>query len=305
MANETLTSVFSDIADAIREKGVTGQMTPLQMPQKIADIPSGGGSDSKLFDADLELNFAGLTAIPDDNIWDGASVSGKFQNWKNIKSVSFPDIVSVGKNGCRQMFMQCSSLTTAPALPITTLADYCYSNMFSGCESLTTAPELPATTLAKGCYSGMFVNCSSLTSAPALPATTLAEYCYSYMFRGCTSLTTAPILPATTLATSCYYYMFWRCTALSGAITIPILNTNTYIPDSAFNNMFRECSNLSKVILDFSTFSSIPTLGSVNSINVFNSTSDTRFEIHVPSALEDDWKTASNWSDWASHIVGV
>ena len=42
MANETLTDVFSDIADAVRAKGVTGQMTPLQMPTKIANIPSGG-----------------------------------------------------------------------------------------------------------------------------------------------------------------------------------------------------------------------------------------------------------------------
>lgn len=42
MANETLTDVFSDIADAVRAKGVTGQMTPLQMPTKITSIPSGG-----------------------------------------------------------------------------------------------------------------------------------------------------------------------------------------------------------------------------------------------------------------------
>lgn len=42
MANETLTDVFSDIADAVRAKGVTGQMTPLQMPAKITSIPSGG-----------------------------------------------------------------------------------------------------------------------------------------------------------------------------------------------------------------------------------------------------------------------
>ena len=45
MANETLTDIFSDIADAVRAKGVTGQMTPLQMPAKIADIPSGSGGD--------------------------------------------------------------------------------------------------------------------------------------------------------------------------------------------------------------------------------------------------------------------
>ena len=60
--------------------------------------------------------------------------------------------------------------------------------MFQGCTSLTTAPELPATTLADSCYSSMFYVCSSLTQAPALPATTLADYCYYYMFSGCTSL---------------------------------------------------------------------------------------------------------------------
>ena len=37
-----------------------------------------------------------------------------------------------------------------------TLKSYCYSYLFGGCESLTTAPTLPATTLADGCYYGMF-----------------------------------------------------------------------------------------------------------------------------------------------------
>ena len=57
--------------------------------------------------------------------------------------------------------------------------NYCYNGMFNGCTSLTTAPELPATTLANNCYSMMFWNCTSLTQAPELPATTLAERCYN------------------------------------------------------------------------------------------------------------------------------
>ena len=55
--------------------------------------------------------------------------------------------------------------------------------------SLTSAPALPATTLAGGCYESMFSGCTSLTSAPALPATTLAEVCYMDMFSDCSSLT--------------------------------------------------------------------------------------------------------------------
>ena len=58
--------------------------------------------------------------------------------------------------------------------------------MFERCTSLQTAPDLPATTLAEWCYCGMFAGCTSLQTAPDLPATTLANYCYSYMFDGCT-----------------------------------------------------------------------------------------------------------------------
>ena len=69
-----------------------------------------------------------------------------------------------------------------------TMGNYCYSNMFYGCTSLTTAPELPATTLDGYCYLTMFQGCTSLTSAPALPATTLAEGCYWFMFNGCSRI---------------------------------------------------------------------------------------------------------------------
>ena len=60
--------------------------------------------------------------------------------------------------------------------------------MFDGCTSLTQAPELPATTLAEGCYYEMFSKCTSLTKASELPAITLAKGCYGRMFNGCSNL---------------------------------------------------------------------------------------------------------------------
>ena len=45
------------------------------------------------------------------------------------------------------------------------MAEKCYRNMFSGCTSLTTAPSLPATTLANYCYSNMFYGCTSIKLA--------------------------------------------------------------------------------------------------------------------------------------------
>jgi hypothetical protein len=100
------------------------------------------------------------------------------------------------------------------------LKAYCGYCMFFYCTSLTTAPDLPATALAEGCYAGMFGYCTSLATAPELPATTLADLCYNGMFAGCTSLVTAPELPArelpaTTLAEGCYAGMFYDCTNLN------------------------------------------------------------------------------------------
>jgi hypothetical protein len=113
------------------------------------------------------------------------------------------------------MFSGCTSLTQAPELSTTTLAEDCYEFMFYGCTSLAQAPELPATTLAEGCYSYMFSGCTSLTQAPELPATTLNGYCYNSMFKGCTGLTQALELPATGMAYYCYGSMFSGCTNLS------------------------------------------------------------------------------------------
>ena len=86
------------------------------------------------------------------------------------------------------LFWLCSNLTTAPALPATELADYCYYFMFNKCNSLTVAPALPATELAGNCYNFMFGRCTSLTQAPELPAETLKIYCYYSMFYQCSSL---------------------------------------------------------------------------------------------------------------------
>ena len=142
-----------------------------------------------------------------------------------------------------KMFYNCVSLTTAPALPATTLAGNCYSYMFSRCSSLTTAPKLPATTLANYCYSNMFYNCTSLTTAPELPATTLKNYCYNSMFSWCYSLTTAPELPATTLEKYCYGSMFYNCRSLTTAPELPA----TTLTDSCYGSMFSECTNLNYI----------------------------------------------------------
>ena len=139
------------------------------------------------------------------------------------------------------LFNGCTSLTTAPKLPATTLAESCYYNMFSG-SGIVVAPELPAATLGGACYRRMFCGCTSLTEAPELPATTLANWCYVDMFKGCTSLTTAPELPATTIGESSYKSMFNGCTSLTTAPKIYAKSGDS----NSCNSMFYNCTSLTE-----------------------------------------------------------
>ena len=55
------------------------------------------------------------------------------------------------------MFYNCTSLTTAPVLPATTLATYCYSGMFQGCTNLSYIKAL-FTTTPSSTYTGSWVD---------------------------------------------------------------------------------------------------------------------------------------------------
>ena len=135
------------------------------------------------------------------------------------------------------LFRNCVALTSAPDLPATTLAEFCYYSMFYDCSSLKVAPALPATTLAARCYENMFICCSNLQEAPELPATNLTNSCYYSMFERCSSLKKAPALPAQTLESVCYTSMFNGCTNLS---SVTMLAPSNQILGDRFTNWLNE-----------------------------------------------------------------
>ena len=216
-----------------------------------------GGVWTKL-DAGTEITFGGDNGALRLR---GKSSGGTASSYNQYASISFGDskvkvtcsgdirtlvdydnYVTVSTTNARfcYLFRECASLTTAPELPATTLADYCYNQIFYGCAGLTTAPELPATTLVERCYSYMFYHCAGLTTPPELPVMTLAKECYSNMFQGCTSLTTAPKLPATTLAEGCYQWMLWNCDGLTTAPELPALT----LAKDCYQGILRDCDGL-------------------------------------------------------------
>ena len=155
-------------------------------------------------------------------------------DWSNYSTVD----TSNARFYC--LFKDCKNLTSAPELPISELATYCYSYMFENCISLTTPPQLSALELHNSCYEGMFKGCTALTVTPELPATDLTYNCYERMFEGCTSITSAPELNAEDISWSCYERMFKDCINLQTPPELPARNMQVY----CYCSMFEGCINL-------------------------------------------------------------
>lgn len=203
-----------------------------------------------------------------------------------------------GRNNCASMFMNCTSLTTAPKLPETKLTDYCYMAMFALCENLSSAPALNATEVPYGCYQQMFMDCTSLKNGPALPATEVGAYCYQQMFYGCSNIESGPdVLPAENLSEFCYQNMFSGCSSLKKA---PIIQAKT-VDKGCCGSMFNNCSVINDVIIsvndfDNSTFDDYD----IPFKNWLNGTAGTG-TVHIRSGLNDATKAAiylpnSNWT---------
>ena len=131
---------------------------------------------------------------------------------------------------------------------------------------------------------GAFYYCYTLSSV-SIPnsVTSIGGNAFNY----CSALSSVNMSNS---ITSIEYGMFTTCYTLS-SISIP--NSVTNIGNSAFSG-----SGIN--LYDFSSHTSVPTLGS----NVFKSV-PSGFEIRVPAALYDEWVAATNWSTYASNIVAV
>lgn len=108
-----------------------------------------------------------------------------YTNYKNVDT---------GNARFCYLFYYCKKLTTAPKLPATKLADYCYTNMFGYCENLETAPDLPARDLPQGCYSDMFNQCKNLVTGPKISATKMSKFSCLWMLINCPKLSSVTLL---------------------------------------------------------------------------------------------------------------
>ncbi|MBE6332326.1 MAG: hypothetical protein E7070_08495 [Bacteroidales bacterium] len=184
--------------------------------ESLTDVPQ--LTNSSLTKACYKALFKGCTSLTDEDLPTINVEAWALQN---------------GESAFESMFEGCTGIVDAslviPTAHWSSYAKATMKNMFKDCTSLTTPLPLGEGSIAESCFEGMYQGCTSLTSAPTLGQPELKANCYKRMFMGCTSLKKAPVLPAdkTQLADSCYAYMFNGCTSLK------------YI-DVAFNKWYEE-----------------------------------------------------------------
>ena len=302
-----------------------GRMTvPLYIGQTVANgvsIDWGDGSTTQTLSGTGNVNTSHTYAEPGDYVislmpqdgctlsfGDGSSshcVMGSTRNNGRVYCNMLQD-VSIGKNVTSigdSAFSYCYSLASI-TIPngVTSIGDSAFYNCYS-LASIT----IPTGVTSIGNHA--FQNCDSLASITIPNGVTSIG---NYAFQNCYSLASITIPNGVTsigddVFTDCYSlasitipngvtsignYAFQGCYSLA---SITIQNGVTSIDNYAFSY----CHGMR--YYDFSACTAIPALSNKNAFN--NIPFDC--QMLIPSALYNNWKTATNWATYASKMVSV
>ena len=279
-----------------------GRMTvPLYIGQTVSNgvsIDWGDGSTTQTLAGTGNVNTSHTYAEPGDYVislmpQDGCKLSF------GSGSSSYCMLGSTGNNG----IVYCNMLQDVSiGKNVTSISNYA----FSKCHSLENI-TIPTGVTSINQYA--FSMCYSLASI-TIPAgvTSIGNYAFSY----CQSLA---IITIPTGVTSIGQNAFYICYSLA-SITIPtgVTSFSNYafnycyslasitIPTgvtSIGNSVFSYCSGMR--YYDFSACTSIPALSNKNAFTKIPSDC----QMLIPSALYNNWKSATNWATYASQMVSV
>ena len=216
-SQNNLTAVFTDIANAIRDKkGSVDTIKPINMADEILTISSGGSVKDFITTRNAQFLFYNCNSLTSEQL---ASI------------LKYDD--TSGATNMKYMFSNCSTLTTIPLIDTSKATNMYY--MFYGCSTLTTIPLLDTHNVENMSY--MFQQCSNLTSIPQLDTSSCTNM--SYMFQQCSNLTSISQLD--TSSCTDMSYMFCKCIKLT---SIPQLDTSKV---TNMYCMFEECGSLTSI----------------------------------------------------------
>ena len=263
---------------------------------------SGAGALLRYSSRSDNRNYAYLSAI--QRVFLGSGITsigdGAFQICYSLAQITLPSGVTSIGDGAFQICYSLAQITLPSG--VTSLGN----NAFSNCNGLAQI-TLPSGVTSIG--TSAFAVCNSLAQI-TLPSGVISigdntfQSCYSlaqitlpsgvtsignYAFQNCYSLVQIT-LPSS--VTSIGNEAFYRCNSLA-QITLP--SSVTSIKTYTFYNCY------SMAFYDFTACTAVPTLSNKNAFNGIAADC----QIRVPAALAGEWKAATNWATYASHIVGV
>lgn len=281
--------------DTLMEDGlVTGELTSYTN-DRATSVKQYAFYNSNLIEANFPLvtdvgsyafyNSPNLTNI---SLPQATSIGGyAFNDCKKLTGINLPNATSIGPYA----FQHCFGVKSVNLPNVTSIGDYAFSQSFQG--SGITSISLPKAT-SIGWHS--FEYCTGLTSVNIPNATSIN----SQAFYSCTSLTSVTIPNVTeikdhafcdcfeltrvkTSATSIGSYAFSGCNSLK---VLAITQTDSVC--TLGSNAFEYCYHI---------------LGTKN--KKYNPTGAKDGYIYVPDSLVSSYKTATNWSKYATQIKAL
>jgi hypothetical protein len=205
-------------------------------------IYAGSSSSSKSFGKYCFYNMYNGCISMDSNITEFTITPNTITNTHTIYGGTFSE-------GCfREMYTNCTSLTSPLNIMGGTIGNYCCCEMYKGCTSLTTVPTIVvASSLGDHAFDSAFTTCiglSTVTSNSYFTAGSVGEYCFYRAFKNCKLLTTMPPLNIKSYGDHACEEMFMS----SGISDIGIsLNNATTVGKFTFYSMFEDCTSLTSL----------------------------------------------------------
>lgn len=138
-------------------------------------------------------------------------------------------------------------------------------------------------------------NGSNITSLSLPNLTQINQYAMQHICDSCSNLTSVNLPSMSTVGNYGMYYAFNGCTSLT---SVDLSSLSSVTGTNAMSYFFSNCTALQEV--KFNNATDVPAIAS----NTFLNTNST-FKIIVPNALYEQWRTATNWSAYASQIEKV
>lgn len=333
-------STLTAIADAIREKtGDSNTMTPLEMPTKIENIPTGGADEALLSliagTASGNITIRDVEHLGLTRFQFFSAMNSSIGSNQAVTSITFPDLIDCyfpsqltdsnygGFQGAtnNQQSGQNSQLREihlpeATQFRIYDSTGYTFMNLETiDAPKLTNAClQMYRTKLTTLSFPLLQTIKGNMNYNDHLTTINLPECTSAGQFQNNTALVNVS-LPKLSGAPNA---MFTGCTALE-EITFPVarpsggymFNGCTSLKYAEFGSpinwpvgaqCFNNCSSLETVVIRATN--SICSLGNVNAFTNTPIESGTGY-VYVPQALLNNYKTASNWVTYANQIRAI